>query len=133
MASETDPLLPKGNSAPEITGYGFSKPATSSHSRQSPPEQQTEQQHERSVSVDKESSAQVNGGPSPLRTIFILFTIVVGLALVITLSFPGALKQVPYRPSNDSSSTIEARVDEILSDTPLIGLLRFCRISNTHF
>ena len=121
MPSEIDPLLPKSNSAPEITGYGFTKGSESSRSRESSPEQQ----HRRPLGLDKEAKDQISGGPSPLRTMLMIFMIVVGLALVITLSIPGVVKPVLNRPNNNSSPSISSRVDSILADTPLIGLLVF--------
>lgn len=124
MSSESDPLLPKGNSAPEIQGFGFSQA-------------QYQSQHE--IEQDKNDGEEFDGGnideftnaaPSPLRIIIAMFTVIVGLAVVITLLVPGVLDNVwkngPFSGSKSSTpGAIEARVNKILSENPLIGLFHY--------
>ena len=115
-SSETDPLLPQGNSAPEITGHGFSKLARI----QKPARCEVIDQLEDVENKDKERAAQIDTSLSPLRILVTLFTIVVGLALIITLLFPGTWDTLRH-PPKDERSTIKARVDKTLANTPLIG------------
>ncbi|KAL9127377.1 MAG: hypothetical protein Q9217_003733 [Psora testacea] len=117
MPSETDPLLPQANSAPEVTGYGFSK------SLNAPPSNGSLNEHY-STAEDrgKEEAYRSNGDESPLRTIIALFTIVVGVAFVITLAITGSHVPTLKNPEDGGATTIKARVDKILSETPLIGL-----------
>lgn len=116
MSSETDPLLPKGSSAPEISGYGFSKPSKVKNQTQSQIVDQVEDFEDREEQQPSPSSA----GFSPLRTLISLFTIVVGLAIFITLLVPGAY-DIPWEKPKNDTLTINARVDKILSKNPLIG------------
>ena len=116
-SSETDPLLPQGNSAPEITGYGFSRLA------RIPKQTRSEVIDELEDVEDKydERAIQTARRLSPLRILVTLFTTVVGLALIITLLSPGTWDTLRH-PPKDERSAIKARVDKILADTPLIGL-----------
>lgn len=114
-ASETDPLLPQGSSAPEISGYGFSRPAEARYQAQRNVIERTE------YVKDKDVENRSTKGFSPLRILLTLFTIVVGLAVFITLLAPGSL-DTPWRGPKDDTSTIEARVTKILTENPLIGL-----------
>ena len=110
--SETDPLLPKGSSAPEITGYGFSKSQYQIQNEVVDPD--------KNVEDDEEQSNPGYEGFSPLRTLGVLFAVVVGCAIFITLLFPGAFRTPSDQPVDDSV-TIRARVKKILSENPLIG------------
>ena len=110
--SETDPLLPKGSSAPEITGYGFSKSQYQTQNEVVDPD--------KNVEDDEEQSNPGYEGFSPLRTLVVLFTVVVGCAIFITLLFPGAFRTPSDQPVDDTV-TIRARVKKILSENPLIG------------
>lgn len=114
-ASETDPLLPQNSSAPEISGYGFSRPAEARYQAQSIVIEQTE------YIKDKDVENRSTKGFSPLRIPLTLLTVVVGLALFITLLAPGAW-HTPWHGPKDDTSTIEARVITILTENPLIGL-----------
>ena len=114
--SETDPLLPQGNSAPEITGYGFS-PSTKTHDR-APSEDVDE--FEDVEDKSKKQASQRDVDFSPLRIIIALFVIVVSLAIFITLFLPGTWK-TPWRAPHGDDSSIQKRVDRILVDNPLIG------------
>ena len=116
-SSETDPLLPQGNSAPEITGFGFSKLVRVQKRTRSEVIDQVEDIENK----HEERATQTDGGLSPLRVIITLFTIVVGLALIITLLFPGTWDTLRHPPKDDERSTIKARVDKILASTPLVG------------
>jgi hypothetical protein len=114
--SETDPLLPKGASAPEISGYGFSKASQVHHQNQS----EVVDWDEDIDDIDNTPPSSTFEGYSPLRTLIILFTIVVGLAIFITLLMPGT-PDVPGKKPGDDTLRISARVDKILSENPLIG------------
>lgn len=114
-ASETDPLLPQGSSAPEISGYGFSRPSKARYQPQKIVIEQTE------YAKDEDVEDRSTEGFSPLRILLTLFTIVVGLAVFVTLLLPGTL-DTPWRGPKDDTRTIEARVNKILTENPLIGL-----------
>ena len=115
--SETDPLLPKGASAPEISGYGFSKPSQVNHQK----EDEVVDWDEDIDDGDNTPLTLTFEGISPLRTTITLFTIVVSLAILITLLMPGT-PYVPGKKPGDDTLKIRARVDKILSENPLIGL-----------
>ena len=120
MASEHDPLLPQGNSAPEITGYGFSKGPHVHHQ----PEDKTLENEVIVEETGDESFDQAETIVSPLRTICYLFFIVVLFSLFIALLIPKGLSDRWQGPRDDpptNPQTIEARVSRILSDNPLIG------------
>lgn len=113
MPSETDPLLPRNTPAPEISGYGFSKSSTQYlHLNEIVEEESTAE------APTDEPSNQRDAGPPPLRSLLSLFTVVVGFALFISLLIPG--NGGPWQ--DDGPPSIKARVDKILSETPLIGL-----------
>lgn len=115
--SETDPLLPKGASAPEISGYGFSRPSKVQYQTQS-------KVLDRDENVEDEDNSPTSTGFegfSPLRTLIVLFTIVVGLAMLITLLVPGTIDGPNDKPKDDTL-TVRARVEKILSENPLIGV-----------
>jgi len=116
MVSETDPLLPKGSSAPEISGYGFSRPSKTQCQTQS----EVVDQYEDVEARDKEQANPNTASFLPLRTLISLFVIVVGLAFFITLLAPGAI-HTPGKKLKNDPVTISARVDDILSENPLIG------------
>ena len=116
MPSETDPLLPQGNSTPEITGYGFSK-----FSKAQPNDQSHDDDDSSGKNGSKKETNQRYRGASPLRTMILLFAIVVGIAFVITLTVRGPRAPTDKEPEDDSRTTTKARVDRILSETPLIG------------
>ena len=115
--SETDPLLPQGNTAPEISGYGFSK-STKTH------DQARHQLIHQSKDVDDKGSQQTSQRDvdlSPFRILVALFIIVIGFAIFIVFLLRGAWNAPWQAPGNESSS-IQARVDKILMENPLIGL-----------
>ena len=122
MSSETDPLLPRGNTAPEISGPGFSsKRARASHSAD---QGHTFKSHE---DESDQKSQVTTRGTSPLTTIITLFVIVVALGGIISFLVPGD-SRLPSR-GRDSPPThhdTDARVGKILSETPLIGWLIHC-------
>lgn len=127
MPSETDPLLPRGNTAPEISGYGFSRSS----------ESQYQIQHEvldypKDIEDKSEQQARPSYGDiSPLRTILALFIIVVGLAMFVSLLIPGAWNPPWNKAPEDAALTTKARVDKILAETPLIEYVSFrVRISS---
>ncbi len=122
--SETDPLLPQGVSAPEISGYGFSRRSHNQNQKWSEVIDQVEDGEDKGDGP----ADQTDGRSSPLRTIVALFTIVVGLALFITLLIPGTW-DAPWQAPGDDGSAFQARVDKILKENPLIGLWRL----HTHY
>lgn len=127
MPSETDPLLPQNGSAPEITGYGFSKPSSERYDLYNEAAQVYNRAPEEDSSNDDEvPTAQFEGGVSPIRTFAALFAVTVGFAVIVTFLVPGLLDQI-WDPSNNtpnwgpkSPSTIPDTVSKILSSTPLI-------------
>ena len=116
--SETDPLLPKGATAPEISGYGFS-----TASKKTPHEiiEESDTMQIGEETVEGEEAESVYRGFAPFRILITLFSIVVGLAVFITLIIPGSW-DILRPPSKTTGPTISARVDKILRETPLIGL-----------
>jgi membrane dipeptidase len=128
MSSEVDPLLPRNRPAPEISGYGYSKPDTSlgvSHDGAPPsyPNDGDDEQDEDEDSI----SARLTSTRSALTTIFSIFAVIVLFAFVASIALPGGLsgnwggsqpspEPVPDRPP----LTLEDRVNEILDKTPLI-------------
>lgn len=116
-SSETDPLLPKGNTAPEISGYGFSKKPNSIRS----------EVIDDVEDIEDKSFELVNHterGLSTLRILSALSAITVGLAILITLLVSGtwdALRDSLQGTPRDVDSNIQARVDKILERNPLIG------------
>lgn len=107
--SETDPLLPKEASTPEISGCGFSR--------------SSKVQYQDEDVEDNDNSPTSTGfeGFSPLRTLIVLFTIVVGLAIFITLFVSGTIDGPGDKPKDDTL-TVRARMEKILSENPLIGV-----------
>ncbi len=103
MDQELDALLPKNRSAPEITGYGFSKPASDEFE---------------GLGDDKQSQSSTTR--TSINTFVVLFSIIITLSLVVAL---GPSHGLPSRKHfrRDANATIAARVDRILSHTPLIG------------
>ena len=125
MPSETDPLLPRGNTAPEISGHGFSKPSQYQYQYQYQYQTQDEVLDYPEYIEDKsEQKSRVNYGDiSPLRTIFVIFVLVVGFAMFVSLLMPGAF-QIPWNTSKapkHDALTVKTRVEKILAETPLIG------------
>ena len=112
MSSETDPLLPKNKTAPEISGYGFSK--------SSEVHVDGEDRYQQEADQERESSAS-EAGPSPLRTIIGLFTVVVLFSLFVSFFVPGGLGHLWDDTFKKQPQTINARVNQILSENPLIG------------
>lgn len=112
--SEADPLLPQGSSAPEISGYGFSRPSKAQYQTRSEVMERT------GYIGDKAAGDRSPRSLSPLRILISLFTITVGLAVFITLLLPESLGS-PWHGPNGDTSTVPARVDKILKENPLIG------------
>ncbi|MCJ1401688.1 hypothetical protein MMC11_004905 [Xylographa trunciseda] len=106
MATEQDPLLPHDKSAPEITGYGFSREPNSHYD------------YSQQDGVDDTEPIPASSA-SPLSTIFGLFTIVVGFALFIAVLVPGGI-ELPWDDTKNKTLSTKARTDKILSENPLI-------------
>ncbi len=119
MPSETDPLLPRGNTAPEISGYGFSRPSEPQYQYQI---QSEVLDYPKQVEDESEQQARPSYGDiSPLRTILGIFIVVVAFAVFVSLLLPGALESPWKEAPKDDTLPIKARVDKILAETPLIG------------
>lgn len=125
MSSEVDPLLPRNKPAPEISGYGYTKPNASAEVtfEGAPPCYRNYDDSVKDEDVDDDTSATSPSAKSALGTICIIFIFVVLLVFVASIALPGGLggsqpapEPVPGRPP----STVEARVDQILNNTPLI-------------
>ena len=132
MPFETDPLLPQGKSAPEIVGYGFSKPPTNrddlfNDEAQNYSEAQNEDQSPNyKPAEDEQQKDRMEAGGSPLRNFIGLFGVVVAVALVIVVLTPGAREIIWHQPdwsppwAPKAPSSISDRVSRILKSTPLI-------------
>lgn len=120
MPSETDPLLPNNDPAPEIMGEGFS--------RKTPRNNYQKERLSDAVEVtgqngDDSPPAEAGLGASPLRTIFTNFTIVVGFALAISVLIRiryGGPDQAPEVSAPKAPTAIADRVDRILTENPLL-------------
>ena len=124
MSSESDPLLPRNNTAPEITGHGFSRPSNQRYDLYNEAAQVYNKDPEEILPEDNKTHGdQVEKGASPYRTFTGLFFLVVGFAAIVTLFMPGVLDKI-WGPSHWSPHwdppTMPARVSKILSTTPLI-------------
>jgi len=109
MVTEQDPLLPHDKPAPEITGYGYSR--------------ETNNQYDYSQEDGVDDTEPIrSSSASPLSTIFGLFTIIVGFALLIAVIVPGGI-ELPWDNTKNKTLSTKARVDKILSETPLIGTI----------
>ena len=107
MSSEYDPLLPRNQSAPEITGYGYSKVSN------------TEAQSE--IMGDRDDGSTKEPRTSWIKTTFLLFTIIVTLGLFLSVVVPGGFDLSWGGDGSKEGLTINARVNKILADNPLIG------------
>lgn len=105
MSSEIDPLLPQTRSAPEISGYGFPQPTSNEDQR---------------FKDQEESTSPSSNAYASLRRSIALFTIVVFLSLFIAIVLSGSSRSKDENGPRDNA-TVAARVDKILSQTPLIG------------
>jgi hypothetical protein len=114
MPSEEDPLLPRNKGAPEIN-YGHSG--------------------EEVEIYDINDTKSTTNITSPIRAFFVLFTVVVGLGLLVTLFAPGGVGFPSDRYPRNETLSIKTRVEKILSENPLIGntLLDSCDVRNVYF
>ena len=126
MPSEIDPLLPNNEPAPEIVGYGYSRAQKEDYYDNSQIQYQT---HINKSSVpdhgrETDSESQAGTNSSPLRTILSIFTIVVGFGLILSILISGEFGKSPKAPQIAPSkppTSINERVEKILSEHPLIG------------
>ena len=121
MSSEVDPLLPRNNPAPEISGYGYTKPNAAREVTydDAPPSYPDDD------GLEKDDDSR---GTSPdFNSICSIFVVVVLFALLASTALRGVLghnrrdstpypKPVPSRPF----LSVRERVDKILDRTPLI-------------
>ena len=120
--SELDPLLPKNDPAPEISGSGWNPFKRSQSSNEvnygdAPPTYKSYQETEEPAEEDNSPSTSTR---SALSTIISIFTVVVFFAFVALLLSPDSdeLKwPVPSRPR--AGRTVQERVTSILKGTPL--------------
>lgn len=119
MPSETDPLLPHNEPAPEIVGYGFSRQSRKDyHEEYSSSAAETSNNDE-----EKATETKSDSDVSPIRTVIIVFIVVVGFALAISSLITGSLRRQDQAPEVGPSKpplTVEARVEKILAESPLI-------------
>ena len=106
MPSELDPLLPKTKPAPEISGHGFWE-------RPSHEAPELDDGHD-------ESTPPSSSTNSSLSRIIALLIIAASVILFIVLVLPGSSRSKDEDRQKDNA-TIAARVDKILTQTPLIG------------
>jgi membrane dipeptidase len=147
MSAELDPLLPRNPPAPEISGYGYTKPnASVGVTYEEAPPYQNEDRHEEDEEDGDASSTTSTSARSALSTTCIIFTFVVLFAFIASIALPGGLSNhrgdsqpSPEPVPGGPSLTIEERVGEILSNTPLIDghddlaiLLRFAYQNEIH-
>ena len=131
MTSELDPLLPHNQPAPEISGYGFSKPNPSVEAtyNDAPLSSRNDDGYEEQERDADSGSSESNSTRSALSSICSIFTLIVLFAFVASVALLGGLNDnwggrqpspepVPGQPS----LTVGERVDEILKRTPLIDI-----------
>ena len=120
MPSETDPLLPNNDPAPEIMGEGFSRrPAKREYQK----EHLSDTGKALGEGMGGDYPAEAGLGASPLRNILTIFAIVVGFALAVSLLIAGrynAPDQAPEVGPPKMPATIADRVDRILTENPLL-------------
>ena len=110
MSSELDPLLPSSKTAPEISGFGYT----------SDRDIEIKEELERDDARQDVEGTPTGIGSNILKTVSVLFVVVILFALIISVS--SSREPNPADDSSNSASlSIEARVDAILEDTPLIG------------
>ena len=110
MHTELDPLLPDHDVSPEI----ISRPNPS----------HCQSRSGKDLEIDRDSNKKYNETTrSLLRNVIGMFIIVVGFALLITLLSPGYLsaERRAFPAPTNQTGNLTARVDKILSTTPLIG------------
>lgn len=139
MASETDPLLPNNEPAPEIVGYGFSRAWKKDEHDQSHTYSSAEIADDSEV---EQSQVQSDADLSPMRTVIMVFIIVVAFALAISsmiTGMHGSREQAPRVGPPKRGATVEARVEKILTENPLIdghidlaGLIRYVYRNNIY-
>ena len=127
MSSEVDPLLPRNQPAPEISGYGYSKPNDSVevNYEPNPPSYRHDNGQQEEDGEENDDTESVTSSRSALSTICSIFTFVVLFAFIASIALPLGRSGGNRRPSPEPipgrpSSTINERVDEILNRTPLI-------------
>ncbi len=125
MSSEADPLLPRDPPAPEISGYGFSKPKASVKANYEAGFPSYRHDNGQVEDEEDDDTNSITSSKSALSTICGIFTIVVLFAFVASIALPRGASGGNGQPSPEPvprhpSSSINQRVDEILKGTPLI-------------
>lgn len=119
MPSDTDPLLPHNEPAPEIVGHGFSRKPIKSYQALN----NSNLIEVSSNDEDKTPADRTDTDASPMRTVMTLFIIAIGFALAITsliTSRSSGDAQAPVVGPPRTPTIIVARVEKILAETPLI-------------
>ena len=125
---ELDPLLPRNDPAPEISGSGWRRTkssgevtydnASSNYGSAPPPAYKSYQEDEQEA--EEETSSPSTSTRTALSTILSIFTVVVFFAFVALLLSPDQDIEWP-RPSRPRTGrTVQERVTSILKGTPLI-------------
>lgn len=147
MSPEVDPLLPRNPLAPEISGYGYTKPnapveVTFDDNPPSYPNDESIEEYEDEDEDNGLGLARSVSRRSVLNTICSILALVVFFAFVASIAIPGSWGDSQPSPSpfpSRPSPTIQERVDVILMETPLIDghddlaiLLRFAYRNKIH-
>ena len=123
MVSELDPLLPRNEPSPEISGTGYSRQRSSAEVTYT---EASAYYHDGEDAEDAKSTASdTTSTKSALSNILSIFSTVVLFALIIAVTSDRGLglgqlapEPVPHPPGN--ATAIEQRVFKILEETPLI-------------
>ena len=127
MSTEVDPLLPKNESSPEISGYGFQKRAWYSFG-QKKSEEIHDENGGRQYGDDEEDARSTRSfatsTKSAMSTLCSIFSIVVFFALILSLQSVDWNKPwqnpLPTPPKHDDQLSLRVRALKILDNTPLI-------------
>lgn len=125
MSSEVDPLLPRNPPAPEISGYGYSKPNDSVKANYEAALPSHRNDNAQEEDEENDGTNSILSSSSALSTICSIFTFVVLFAFIASIALPLGASGGNNQPSPEPVPghplpTINERVDEILKNTPLI-------------
>lgn len=126
MASEVDPLLPRGPSAPEISGYGFSM--REQQNAEVTYDTPSYYYHDAEEDEEEQPTPAASSTKSALSTILAIFTAVVFFAFVMAALSPGGFEDSvpspypapPHSPGRSPAMTVRERAERILDEMPLI-------------
>ena len=126
MSSEVDPLLPRGPSAPEISGYGFSKKEAQNSELTYDTPSYYGTYHNESEEAAQDTSPAASSTNSAQSAIVVITAMVLFFFVMAALSFGGfdedttSPKPIPTHAPSRPSMTIRERAQKILDETPLI-------------